>query len=210
MKNLFFLALAAMSVATTGASATTAEPADTTHFYSIDGHVVRHFTGKELVGKTIKSYQILPSTYTEENGKGASHVMMLHKITTNQAPVKSEADRPVVFIDGKQCSYDQLNALKTEDIKSVTVIKNPKLLSAYAKQGISEAKLKNGVLRIVTKQQQTDCVVYVVNGKEIPYKDLVKIPTENIKSVNVFKKGSASKYAKQYGSDAEIVEITTK
>lgn len=199
-----------MSFTATGMSAATAEPMDTVRAYVIDGLVVKNFTGEELVGKTVKSYTIIPSTCDNNDGKGFSHVLLLHSITTDKAPVKKAEDRPVVYIDGVLSTYESLNDHKPEDIKSIDVIKNDKILETYAKMGVSKEKLKNGVIRVTTKKLDADNLVYVVDGKKSTTVDVKKLPSDSIKSINLFKKGSDSKYAKLYGKDVDVVEISTK
>ena len=199
-----------MSFTATGMSAATAEPMDTVRAYVIDGQVVKNFTGEELVGKTVKSYTIIPSTCDNNDGKGFSHVLLLHSITTDKAPVEKAEDRPVVYIDGVLSTYESLNDHKPEDIKSIDVIKNDKILETYAKMGVSKEKLKNGVIRVTTKKLDADNLVYVVDGKKSTTVDVKKLPSDSIKSINLFKKGSDSKYAKLYGKDVDVVEISTK
>lgn len=210
MNKAFSFLLAAMSFAATGMSAATAEPMDTVRAYVIDGQVVKNFTGEELVGKTVKSYNIIPSTYDNNDGKGFSHVLLLHSITTDKAPVEKAKDRPVVYIDGVLSTYESLNEHKPEDIKSIDVIKNSKMLEAYEKLGVSKEKLKNGVIRVTTTKLDADNLVYIVDGKQSTPAEVKRIPSDNIKAINLFKKGSDSKYAKQYGKDVDVVEISTK
>lgn len=210
MKKQFFLLSAAMSIVAASASATTAEPMDTIRAYAIDGQVVRNFTGKELVGKTVKEYDIIHSTCDNGDGKGFAHVLQMHRITTDKAPVKTEADRPVTFIDGIPTTYESLNDVKPEDIKSIDVIKNKKMLDAYAKQGVSEEKLKNGIIRVTTKKLQADNLVYLVDGVRKTTADVKRIPSDKIKSINLFKRGSSDKYAKLYGKDMDVIVISTK
>ena len=210
MKKTISVLLVAMLFTATSMSATTVEPADTARAYVIDGQVVRNFTGEELVGKTIKSYTIIPSTYDNNDGKGFSHVMLLHSITTDKAPVEKAEDKPVVYIDGVLSTYESLNEHKPEEIKSIDVIKNGKMLEAYAKQGVSKEKLKNGVIRVTTTKLNADNLVYVVDGKKSTSADVKRIPSDKIKTINLFKKGTANKYAKLYGKDIDVVEIVTK
>lgn len=210
MKKLFFLLSVAMSLVATNASATTAEPVDTIRAYAIDGQVVRNFTGKELIGKTVKEYNIINSTCDNGDGKGFAHVLQMHMITTDKAPVKSEADRPVTFIDGIPTTYESLNDVKPEDIRSIDVIKNQKMLDAYAKQGVDEKKLKNGVIRVTTKKLQADKLVYLVDGVQKTTADVKRIPSDKIKSIDLIKKGSSDKYAKLYGKDMDVIVISTK
>lgn len=210
MKKTFSILMVAMFFTATGVSAATTEPMDTVRAYVIDGQVVRNFTGEELIGKTIKSYTIIPSTCDNNDGKGFSHVMLLHSITTDKAPAPKAEDRPVVYIDGVLSTYESLNEHKPEEIKSIDVIKNNKMLEAYAKQGVSKEKLKNGVIRVTTTKLNADNLVYVVDGKKSTTADVKKIPSDKIKTINLFKKGSDNKYAKQYGKDVDVVEIVTK
>lgn len=208
MKKTLLIALAALSLTATRTLAqTTSVPVDTLRAYFIDGKPVKNFTGAELVGRTIKKYDIIPSTYDNKDGKGFSHVLLLHDIKTDQAP-KNEP-KPLVFVDGIM-DANGLKAVKPTDILSMSVIKDPKILKIYQQMGISETELKNGVVRIVTKKQKEDPIVYLVDGVEMTYAEVVKIPADNIKSMYVYKRGSDNKYVAKYGKKKDVVEITTK
>ena len=52
-KYIFTIAFALLGITSSMAS-----KADTLRIYSIDGERIPNFTGKELIGKTIKNYQI--------------------------------------------------------------------------------------------------------------------------------------------------------
>ena len=109
-----------------------AVPMDTVRAYFIDGTHIKNFTGAELVGKTIKKYQIIPSTYDNMDGKGACHVLLLHDITTANAPKKVK--EPMVYIvDGVEKTEAELNKIPTEKIKAVQVLKKGSS-SEYAKK----------------------------------------------------------------------------
>ena len=207
MKKTLFIALAALSMTATRTVAQTASaPVDTLRAYFIDGKPVKNFTGAELVGRTIKKYDIIPSTYDNKDGKG-SHVLLLHSIKTDQAP-KNEP-KPLVFVDGIQ-DANGLKAVKPDDIQSMSVIKDPKILKVYQQMGLSEAALKNGVVRIVTKKQKEDPIVYLVDGAEMTYAEILKIPSDKIKETKVYKRGSDHKYVAKYGKNKDVVEITMK
>ena len=208
MKKTLFIALAALSMTATNTVAQTASaPVDTLRAYFIDGKPVKNFTGAELVGRTIKKYDIIPSTYDNKDGKGFSHVLLLHDIKTDQAP-KNEP-KPLVFVDGI-LDANGLKAVKPDDIQSMSVIKDPKILKVYQQMGLSEAALKNGVVRIVTKKQKEDPIVYLVDGAEMTYAEILKIPSDKIKEMKVYKRGNDHKYVAKYGKSKDVVEITTK
>ena len=207
MKKTLFIALAALSMTATNTVAqTTSAPVDTLRAYFIDGKPVKNFTGAELVGRTIKKYDIIPSTCDNKDGKG-SHVLLLHDIKTDQAP-KNEP-KPLVFVDGIM-DANGLKAVKPDDIQSMSVIKDPKILKVYQQMGLSEAALKNGVVRIVTKKQKEDPIVYLVDGAEMTYAEILKIPSDKIKEMKVYKRSNDHKYVAKYGKNKDVVEITTK
>ena len=52
-KYIFTIAFALLGITSSMAS-----KADTLRIYSIDGERIPNFTGKELIGKTIKNYQV--------------------------------------------------------------------------------------------------------------------------------------------------------
>lgn len=212
MKKNIILTFAALAMTAAASMAQPAEPLDTTHVYVVDGKVIKDkdFTGAELVGKTIKQYDILKSTADNNDGKGFCHVLLMHHITTDKAPAEKAKKRPVVFIDGTLSTYDNLNEVKPEDIRSIDVIKDPKMLAAYAAQGISEESLKNGVVRVVTKKLQADNLVYLVDGVQKTAAEVKRISSDKITAVHLVKKGASDKYAKQYGKDVDVVEISTK
>ena len=207
MKKTLLIALAALSMTATNTVAQTASaPVDTLRAYFIDGKPVKNFTGAELVGRTIKKYDIIPSTCDNKDGKG-SHVLLLHAIKTDQAP-KNEP-KPLVFVDGIM-DANGLKAVKPDDIQSMSVIKDPKILKVYQQMGLSEAALRNGVVRIVTKKQKEDPIVYLVDGAEMTYAEILKIPSDKIKEMKVYKRGNNHKYVAKYGKNKDVVEITTK
>ena len=76
-KYIFTIAFALLGITSSMAS-----KADTLRIYSIDGERIPNFTGKELIGKTIKNYQVntnvLPAPKRD--------VIEIHIITTTTPP----------------------------------------------------------------------------------------------------------------------------
>ena len=65
-------------------------------------------------------------------------------------------------------------------------------------------------MRIVTKKQKVDPIVYLVDGEEMTYAEVLKIPSDKIKSMNVYKRGNDHKYTSKYGKNKDVMEICTK
>ena len=112
------------------------------------------------------------------------------------------SENPVIVLDEKVISANDLNtfSLSDEEIVSISIVsKEQAILDVlYGEQS------KNGVIMIVTKQYQKtldelaskenendyENVLYLLDGKKITKKELSKIETNKIKSVNVIKKPS--------------------
>ena len=81
-KYIFTIAFALL-----GITSSVASKADTLRIYSIDGERIPNFTGKELIGKTIKNYQVntnvLPAPKRD--------VIEIHIITTTTPPTPKPA-----------------------------------------------------------------------------------------------------------------------
>ena len=140
MKKVFFIismTLAALSQSMTAAaqslSATvknTPEKADTLISYSIDGQHIKHFSGKELEGKTIKQYEIRYAFVPANNTVIESHLIQ----TTN--PTKAKASEPHYILDGKEISKEEMNKISPDKIKEVSVFKaGSKGVQQYGKDG---------------------------------------------------------------------------
>ena len=86
-KYIFTIAFALLGITSSMAS-----KADTLRIYSIDGERIPNFTGKELIGKTIKNYQVntnvLPAPKRD--------VIEIHIITTTTPPVAKPDRKSVV------------------------------------------------------------------------------------------------------------------
>lgn len=121
-----------------------------------------------------------------------------------QTSIKEQkiSENPVIVLDEKVISANDLNtfSLSDEEIVSISIVsKEQAILDVlYGEQS------KNGVIMIVTKQYQKtldelaskenendyENVLYLLDGKKITKKELSKIETNKIKSVNVIKKPS--------------------
>ena len=121
------------------------------------------------------------------------------------------SENPVIVVDEKILTSNELNTFNfsDEEIVSITI--------ATKEQAILEIlygeQSKNGVIMIVTKHYQktideiaskeiendSENVLYLLDGKKITKKEVSKIETHKIKSVNVIK--NSSEIAK-YTSDS--------
>ncbi|MBQ6652575.1 MAG: TonB family protein [Prevotella sp.] len=79
-----------------------------------------------------------------ERGKNGVILVTLKK---EQQPA-SESDISLVFIDGKEVSREKLKHLDSEQIETVTVLKDKESTAAYGEKG------KNGVMLITLKKEQ--------------------------------------------------------
>lgn len=114
-KFIFIFSMAVLTAASTMAS----EP-DTLRVYSIDGQLYRNFSGKELVGKTIKSYNI----YYASDMDG-SHVIESHRIKTTTPPVATSKAEPHYIIEGKkgELTKEEMNKIVPSKIAAINVLK---------------------------------------------------------------------------------------
>ena len=76
-KYIFTIAFALLGITSSMAS-----KADTLRIYSIDGERIPNFTGKELIGKTIKNYRVNTTVLPAPK----SDVIEIHIITTTTPP----------------------------------------------------------------------------------------------------------------------------
>ena len=211
MRKTFFVTLVALFVSLANVMA---EESDTVRVYFIDGEMVKNFTGKELVGKTIYSYDIRHTPFSLE-GTGKWQVLERHRIVTKKltandgAASGNEAKSPLVIVDGEAYG-GSLSAIASDDIKSVDVIKDPRVCALYTDIPKYGDRAKNGVIRVVTKKQSADPLVYIVDGKVSTASEAKKIPAERIKSMVIHKEGVANKYSEVCGKDVAIIEINTK
>ncbi len=177
-------------------------PADTIRVYNIDGETYKHFTGQELVGKTVSSYDIKYTHFTEA-ANGKSHVLESHviKTLTGGETTVVKLSKPLIIIDGEEKDV-KLSDIPSDDIRSVDVFKDPKVCAAYGE------KAANGVIRIVTKACKNDPMVYLVGGEVMSSAKMKAIPSSQIKEVNIYKAGT--KEAMKYTRDGALMVVTLK
>ena len=107
-----------------------AEKSDTLYSYNIDGSDVKHFTGKELEGKTIKQYDIRHTFVPEDKVVIESHII---KTTT---PPKPRTLAPIYIVDGKEISNKEFDSIYANKIESISVLKaGSKAALEYGKDG---------------------------------------------------------------------------
>lgn len=106
------------------------EKSDTIYSYNIDGQHIKHFTGKELEGKTIKQYDILHAFVPEDNVVIETHII---KTTT---PSKPKTLEPHYIMDGKEITKKDLENINPSKIESISVLKaGSKAALEYGKDG---------------------------------------------------------------------------
>lgn len=178
-------------------------PVDTIRVYTIDGEICKHFTGHELVGKAIASYEIKYNSFTEA-ANGKSHVVESHDIKTGTIKTETKVvklGKPLIIVDGEEKDV-KISDISPSDIRSIDVFKDPKVCAAYGE------KAAGGVIRIVTKACVNDPMVYLVDGKVMSSVKMKSIPSAQIKEVNIYKAGSAE--AVKYTKDGALMVVTLK
>ncbi len=138
MKKITFMFAFVLAVATNGKAANVTNhsfalaeaPSDTLRSYNIDGVHIKNFTGKELVGKTIKSYIIRHGIVVNDN-----KILETHLIKTTTPPVKNEPE-PHYIVDGKEINHQEMLNISPSKIESIDVLKaGSKAALQYGKDG---------------------------------------------------------------------------
>lgn len=113
-KYIFTIAFALLGITSSMAS-----KADTLRIYSIDGKRIPNFTGKELIGKTIKNYQVntnvLPAPKRD--------VIEIHIITTTTPPVAKPAPHYLIKGREQELTEEDFNKISPSEIKAIVVLK---------------------------------------------------------------------------------------
>ena len=113
-KYIFTIAFALLGITSSMAS-----KADTLRIYTIDGKRIPNFTGKELIGKTIKNYQVntnvLPAT--------KSDVIEIHIITTTTPPAPKPAPHYLIKGREQELTEEEFNKISPSKIKAIDVLK---------------------------------------------------------------------------------------
>ena len=113
-KYIFTIAFALLGITSSMASET-----DTLRIYSIDGEHIPNFTGKELIGKTIKNYQVntnvLPAPKRD--------VIEIHIITTTTPPVAKPAPHYLIKGREQELTEEEFNKISPSKIKAIEILK---------------------------------------------------------------------------------------
>lgn len=113
-KYIFTIAFALLGITSSMAS-----KADTLRIYTIDGKRIPNFTGKELIGKTIKNYQVntnvLPAPKRD--------VTEIHIITTTTPPVAKPAPHYLIKGREQELTEEEFNKISPSKIKAIDVLK---------------------------------------------------------------------------------------
>ena len=158
---------------------------DTVDKYIIDKQVIEHFDGSQLEGKHISKYMIA----YKENGNTVvkSHVIYTSDGHEKAFTIEGDANGPIVIskvlgplviVDGKEVSHEEMSMIKSEAIASVNVFKpESEVAKSYGEKG------RKGVIVVTTKATSvtkvTDPLV-IVDGKEISAEDFGKLKSELI------------------------------
>lgn len=113
-KYIFTIAFALLGITSSMAS-----KADTLRIYTIDGERILNFTGKELIGKTIKNYRIntnvLPTPKRD--------VTEIHIITTTTPPVAKPAPHYLIKGREQELTKEEFNKISPSKIKAIEILK---------------------------------------------------------------------------------------
>ncbi len=126
-KYIFTIAFALLGITSSMAS-----KADTLRIYTIDGKRIPNFTGKELIGKTIKNYQVntnvLPAPKRD--------VIEIHIITTTTPPVAKPAPHYLIKGREQELTEEDFNKISPSKIRAIDVLKEG--TKAIQERGLKE------------------------------------------------------------------------
>ena len=113
-KYIFTIVFALLGITSSMASET-----DTLRIYSIDGERIPNFTGKELIGKTIKNYQVntnvLPAPKRD--------VIEIHIITTTTPPAPKPAPHYLIKGREQELTEEEFNKISPSKIRAIEILK---------------------------------------------------------------------------------------
>ena len=102
-----------------GITSSMASKADTLRIYTIDGKRIPNFTGKELIGKTIKNYQVNTNVLPAPK----SDVIEIHIITTTTPPAPKPAPHYLIKGREQELTEEEFNKISPSKIKAIDVLK---------------------------------------------------------------------------------------
>ena len=126
-KFIFTIAFAMLSITSSMAS-----KADTLRIYTIDGERIPNFTGKELIGKTIKNYQVNTNVLPAPK----SDVIEIHIITTTTPPVAKPAPHYLIKGREQELTEEEFNKISPSKIRAIDVLKEG--TKAIQERGLKE------------------------------------------------------------------------
>ncbi len=126
-KYIFTIAFALLSITNSMASKT-----DTLRIYSIDGERIPNFTGKELIGKTIKNYRINTTVLPAPK----SDVIEIHIITTTTPPAPKPAPHYLIKGREQELTKEEFNKISPSKIKAIEILKES--TKAIQERGLKE------------------------------------------------------------------------
>lgn len=173
------------------------------------------FTNKDAKDKkTHKVIKIKTSgkedemTWTSDDDE---KVIINGKKETKVSIISSDDKTPLMILNGKEITHEEMNSINPNTIDKVEVLKDENATIKYGDKG------KNGVVVITTKNENESKytvklsgeALYLINGKEVKKDTADKLNPDNITSVNVLKGNVA---IKKYGEKAKygVVEIITE
>ena len=217
MKRLIFLALSAMLLCLMAS-------AQENHYF-IDGKRVENFDGSQLVGKTVKHYDlkrlehvIIHNIFTTDDWvkiEGTNSATTVRVLSAEEAAaqgipltpgsMKASMRNPLIIVDGQEFTGNIYSDIGTDNIKSMNVYDaDSEVAKSYGDKG------KNGVIKIFT-EKLPEAVTFFINGKKASKADFTKLSPDSIKEIKVLKRGSAAAIqASPDGNTNDIYMITTK
>ena len=113
-KYIFTIAFALLGITSSMAS-----KADTLRIYTIDGERIPNFTGKELIGKTIKNYQVNTNVLLAPK----RDVIESHIITTTTPPTPKPDPHYLIKGREQELTEEEFNKISPSKIKAIDVLK---------------------------------------------------------------------------------------
>ena len=113
-KYIFTIAFALLGITSSMAS-----KADTLRIYSIDGKRIPNFTGKELIGKTIKNYRINTTVLPAPK----SDVIEIHIITTTTPPTPKPDPHYLIKGREQELTKEEFNKISPSKIRAIEILK---------------------------------------------------------------------------------------
>ena len=126
-KFIFTIAFALLGITSSMAS-----KADTLRIYTIDGERIPNFSGKELIGKTIKNYQVntnvLPAPKRD--------VIEIHIITTTTPPAAKPEPHYLIKGREQELTEEEFSKISPSKIRAIDVLKEGS--KAILERGLKE------------------------------------------------------------------------